>query len=311
MSDIACKEAIAEVLSELVEKDPRIMVLCSDSRGSSGFTAFAEEHPENFVECGIAEQDEVGIAAGLAAVGLHPYVAAPACFLSARSLEQVKVDVAYSHMNVKIFGVSGGISYGALGASHHSTHDIAVMRCFPDLEVYLPSDANQMKAIVRAVEKTEKPCYIRSGRGKVPQVYQSEEGAFTYGRMNTLSEGSDITIISCGELTIQALRASRALKEEGISCRVLDSPSLKPFDSEAVVKAARETGLILTVEEHVVLGGLGAAVSQTVTEKCPVRVCSLGLPDEYLPGGTSAELFALYGLSAAGITRKVKELLGK
>ena len=175
MSEIfSCKEAIADVLSQLVEKDDRIMVLCSDSRGSSGFTKFAEKYPTNFVECGIAEQNEVGIAAGLAVVGLHPYIAAPACFLSARSLEQIKVDVAYSHMNVKIFGVSGGISYGALGASHHSLHDIAVMRCLPDLDVFIPSDATQIKAIVNTIEKMNKPAYIRAGRAKVPIIYKNE-----------------------------------------------------------------------------------------------------------------------------------------
>lgn len=306
---ISCKEGIASVLSELVEKDDRIMVLCSDSRGSSGFAEFATNYPNNFIECGIAEQDEIGIAAGLAASGLHPYVAAPACFLSARSLEQIKVDVAYSHMNVKIFGVSGGISYGALGTTHHSLHDIAVMRCFPNLDVYIPSDANQLKAIIRNIEKLDKPAYIRAGRAKVPTIYEDENNAFEYGKMNMLQDGEDVTIISCGETTYHALLAAQELKKENINVRLLDCSSLKPFDKDTVIKAARETKAIITVEEHSILGGLGAAVSQVAAEYCPILVSSIGLPDEYLVAGESKDLFPYYGLDSVGIMNRVKSVL--
>lgn len=233
---ISCKDAVAQTLSLLANDDPRIMVLCSDSRSSAGFADFSKKYPDHFVECGIAEQDEIGMASGLALVGLHPYVCAPACFLSARSLEQIKVDVAYSHANVKIFGVSGGVSYGSLGATHHSLHDIAVMRAIPELDIFLPSDGMQASAIIKDGEKRQQSAYIRVGKAKMTPLYEDEKNAFTYGKMNLLHEGGDCTIIACGEMTHPALQAALSLEKEGISVRVLDSPCLKPFDEEAVRK---------------------------------------------------------------------------
>lgn len=311
----SCREAMTDTLLELAQNNRDIIAVTSDARGSCSLGKYSSALPGQFVECGIAEQDEIGIAAGLAAVGKHPYVFAPACFLSARSLEQIKVDVAYSHQNVKIFGVSGGISYGALGASHHSTHDIAVMRTFPDLAVILPCDAVQTEAMLRVIEKRNGAVYIRTGRAKVPAVYDKENGVecspFIFGRANTIREGNDLTIIACGELVYKAMLAADKLKEENIRARVLDMHTLKPLDTEAVVKAAEETGAIITVEEHSVNGGLGAAVSQTVCENCPVPVHSLALPDEYIVAGDSGDVFRHYGLDTDGIVRAAEKFISE
>lgn len=303
----ACREAYSTTILQLAIDDPSILVVSSDARGSCGLNSYVDTLPEQFVEIGIAEQNEIGIAAGLSAVGLKPYVCAPACFLTARSLEQIKVDVAYSHQNVKILGVSGGVSYGALGASHHTLHDIAALRCFPDLDIMLPSDATQTIAILKEVSKTNRAAYIRIGREKVPVIYDPEkEGeSYTYGKANTLVEGSDVTIIACGETVYHSREAARTLLEKGVSARVLDMATLKPLDTEAILKAAGETGRIVTVEEHSINGGLGAAVSQVVGANNPVPVLNLGFPDEYLITGTGLELFNHYGLDAQGIAEQV------
>jgi len=307
----ACREAYTEVLLELAENDPDIIVISSDARGSCSLNTYVKTLPDQFVEIGIAEQNEIGVAAGLSVVGKKPYVCAPACFLTARSLEQIKVDVAYSHQNVKILGVSGGISYGALGASHHTLHDIATLRCIPDLAVIIPCDAIQTAAALQAVSQTKNAVFFRIGREKVPVIYTEELGMkpFVFGKANMLKEGSDLTLVACGELVYHALEAATLLKTQGIEARVLDMATLKPFDEEAIIKAARETGAILTVEEHSINGGLGATVSQIVCANHPVPVSTLGLPDEYLVTGTSLELFSEYGLDAKGIAESARKLL--
>lgn len=309
MDTQSLKEAITAELEVMARADKRIVAVTSDARGSSSLTPYTKALPGQFVECGIAEQDEVGIAAGLASVGKHSYVFAPACFLSARSLEQVKVDVAYSRQNVKIVGVSGGVSYGALGASHHSTHDIAVMRALPDLSVILPSDAAQAVAMLHYIEDNCITTYIRVGKAKLPTIYGDGGLAagiapFTYGKANILRDGNDIAIIACGEVTCHAVMAADALKAKGVAARVLDIPCLKPFDCDAVAKAAAQVKCIVTVEEHSVNGGLGATVAQAVCASShPVRVKCLGLPDEHTIAGTQDEVFKHYGLDAAGIER--------
>jgi transketolase len=311
----SCREAMTDTLLALAQRNKDIVAVTSDARGSCSLEKYSKALPDQFIECGIAEQDEIGIAAGLASVGKHPYVFAPACFLSARSLEQIKIDVAYSHQNVKIFGVSGGISYGALGASHHSTHDIAVMRTFPDLAVILPCDAVQTESMLRTIEERKGAVYIRAGRAKVPAVYDKENGIscspFVFGKANTIREGNDITIIACGELVYTAMTAADTLNEKNIRARVLDMHTLKPLDTDAVIKAARETGAIITVEEHSINGGLGAAVSQTVCEACPVPVHTMALPDEYIIAGDSEDVFRHYGLDAAGIISAAEKIFSR
>jgi transketolase len=307
----SCREAFTRTLLELAQKNPAIIAVSSDARGSCSLNAYVEALPDQFVEIGIAEQDEIGISAGLAAVGKHPYVCAPACFLSSRALEQIKVDVAYSHQNVKIFGVSGGVSYGALGASHHTLHDIATLRCFPDLAIVIPCDAVQTAQMLKTVEGMDQAVYIRVGREKIPVVYDGSVSCqpFVYGKANTLRPGNDLTIVACGELVYHALKAADLLLAQGIGARVLDMATLKPFDREAIEKAARETGAILTVEEHSVNGGLGATVAQIVGQCCPVPVSTLAFPDEYLITGTSQELFGYYGLDEKGIKDSALQLL--
>lgn len=312
MSELrSCREAYTRTLRELATNDPDIIVLSSDARGSCTLNGYVDHLPEQYVEIGIAEQNLIGVSAGLAAVGKKPYVCAPACFLTARSLEQIKVDVAYSHQNVKILGVSGGISYGALGASHHTLHDIATLRAIPDIMVLIPSDAVQTQAILRQISSMDGAAYIRVGRDTIPVIYDKhpEIEPFTLGKATVLREGHDITLVACGEVVYHALQACTLLADQGIEARLLDMASLKPFDTEAIVKAAKETRAILTIEEHSINGGLGATVSQVVTAHHPTYVRTLALPDEFLKTGTSAELFAYYGLDATGIAASAIALM--
>lgn len=309
MGKIANKQMICEVLMEAAKEDKSIVALCSDSRGSGSFTAFAEEYPEQFVEVGIAEQNLVSIAAGLAKCGKKAYAVSPACFLSTRSYEQCKVDVAYSNTNVKLIGISGGVSYGALGMSHHSAQDIAALSAIPNMRVYLPSDHLQTRELIKALLKDEKPAYIRVGRNAVDPVYEEGNTEFILDKANIVKEGSDIAIIACGEMVKPAKDAAKLLEKDGISALVIDMYCLKPLDKEAIIQAAQNTKAIITVEEHAPSGGLGSMVSQVVAANCPKKVWNLSLPDEPVITGTSKEVFDYYGLNAEGIAAKAREIL--
>lgn len=310
MNQIANRQVICDVLMEHAKTDPRLMVLCSDSRGSASLAPFAKAFPEQFVEMGIAEQSLVSTAAGMARCGMKPFAASPASFLSTRSMEQVKVDVAYSRTNVKLIGISGGISYGALGMTHHSAQDIAALASIPGMRVYLPSDRHLTRALVEALLLDETPAYIRVGRNAVEDVYEEGGLDFALDCAVTVREGTDVTLIACGEMVKPAVDAAEQLSRENISARVLDMYCVKPIDREAVLRAARETKAIVTVEEHSVLGGMGSMVSQLVAEHCPKRVKNLALPDEPAIAGNSQEVFAHYGLTAAHIAGTAKELIG-
>jgi len=298
------------VLLEEAKNDKDIVVLCSDSRGSASLTEFANTHPDQFVEVGVAEQNLVSISAGLASCGKKPFAASPACFLSMRSAEQIKVDVAYSNTNVKLLGISGGISYGALGMTHHSTNDIAVMASIPNMRVYIPSDRFQTEKLIRALLKDEKPAFIRVGRNPVEDVYSEGNVPFEMDKATILQQGNDITLIACGELVIEAKRAGEKLKEKGINARVIDMYCIKPMDREAVVKAAKETKGIITIEEHTRFGGMGSMVSQIVAAQVPnTRVVNLALPDSPVITGKSKEVFKYYGLDSDGIVKSVLEMM--
>ncbi len=310
MNKIPNRQAICSVLMEKAKEDKTIMVLCSDSRGSASMAPFAQAYPDQFVETGIAEQDLVGISAGLAKCGMKPYAASPASFLSTRSYEQAKVDVAYSNTNVKLIGISGGVSYGALGMSHHSAQDIAAMAAIPNMRVYLPSDRHQTRCLPEALLKDEKPAYIRVGRNPVEDIYSEEDCPFEMDRATVLAEGEDIAIIACGEMVRPALEAAKILEKENIHATVLDMYCVKPLDADAVIKAAGRVKALITVEEHSPFGGLGAMVSQTVAANCPKRVVNLALPDAPVITGTSKEVFDYYGLNAEGIAAKAREILG-
>lgn len=304
------RKTFTATLLELARKDKDIVVVTTDARGSVTLTDFFKELPEQSVECGIAEQDAVGISAGLAHSGKKVFCCGPACFYVARSLEQVKVDMAYSQNPVKLLGVSGGFAYGALGATHHSLHDIAVLRTFPGMNIVVPSDGNLTEEVVKAIVDYPEPVYVRVGRGATNEVYTKENVKFELGKANTVLEGNDITLVATGEAVWQALEAGKALAAKGISARVLDCSSIKPFDTEAVLKAAAETGCIVTVEEHSKFGGLGAIVTETVSEN-PVPVKILGIPDENVIHGTSAQIYHHYGLDAEGIAKTAEEFLAQ
>ena len=309
MNKIANRKVICDTLMEHAKTDRDIVVLCSDSRGSASLTPFAQAYPDQFVEVGIAEQDLVGIAAGLASCGKKPFAASPAAFVSTRSYEQAKVDCAYSNVNVKLIGISGGISYGALGMSHHSAQDIAAMSAIPNMRVYLPSDRFQTRCLFEELLKDTKPAYIRVGRNPVEDVYSEDHVPFTMARATWVQTGSDVAIIACGEMVHPAVEAADLLKSQGISAAVLDMYCVKPLDTEAVIKAASGARAVVTVEEHSPFGGLGAVVAQVVGENCPWKIKNLALPDAPVITGTSREVFDYYGLNAEGIAKAAAELL--
>ncbi len=309
MNKIPNRAAICQVLMEHAREDRDIVVLCSDSRGSASLAPFAEAFPGQFVEVGIAEQDLVGIAAGLAKCGKKSFAASPACFLSTRSYEQAKVDVAYSNTNVKLIGISGGVSYGALGMSHHSAQDIAAMSAIPNMRVYLPSDRHQTRCLMEALLQDEQPAYIRVGRNPVEDVYEEDRVPFVMDKATVLTEGEDVAVIACGEMVRPALEAVGRLRQEGIGVTLLDMYCVKPMDTEAVVRAAERCKAVITMEEHSHYGGLGAQVSQIVGAHCPRRVVNLALPDAPVITGTSKEVFDTYGLNAVGLIKWVCQLL--
>jgi len=307
---IACRKSFTNTLLSLARKDKNIVVVTTDARGSVTLDNFANELPAQFVECGIAEQDAVGISAGLSTCGKKVYVCGPACFYVARSLEQIKVDIAYSRNPVVVLGVSGGVAYGALGATHHSLHDIAVLRTFPGINIVLPCDARETAKLVQSLVNDPKPTYVRVGRDAVPSVYENDNFSFQIGKANMLLEGKDLTIIATGETVYHAYQAGLELRKEDINVRVLDMFTLKPADTDAILKAANDTKKIITVEEHSCFGGLGSIVTETLSET-PVPVKILGIPDEDVIHGTPSEIFSYYHLDREGIIKAVHSMLDK
>ena len=291
MNKIPNRQAICNVLMEKAKEDKDIVVLCSDSRGSASLAPFAEAFPEQFIETGIA------------------FAASPACFLSTRSYEQAKIDVAYSNTNVTLIGISGGVSYGALGMSHHSAQDIAAMSAIPNMRVYLPSDRHQTKCLIESLLQDDKPAYVRVGRNPVEDIYTEENCPFEMDKATVLTEGDDVAIIACGEMVKPSYEAARLLKEKGIHACVLDMYCVKPLDVEGILKAVKDVKAVITVEEHSPFGGIGSMVSQVVGENCPKKVVNLALPDAPVITGTSKEVFDYYGLNAEGIAKKAMELV--
>ena len=308
MNNTTNRQAICETLMKAAATDKDIVVLCSDSRGSASMVPFAKQYPEQFVEVGIAEQNLVSISAGLAACGKKPFAVSPASFLSARSYEQVKIDVAYSNTNVTLVGISGGISYGALGMSHHSCQDIAAFCAFPDMRVYLPSDRFQTVKLIEALLKDKKPAYVRVSRSATEDVYD-ENMKFFLDKANVIAEGSDVMLIACGEMVPYAVKAAEILRAEGIRAGILDMHCLKPMDEEAVLKYAKQMKCLVTIEEHSIYGGLGSLVSQVTAQNCPVKIRQIALPDGHLISGTNREVFSYYGMDAEGIAKAVKSTL--
>ena len=308
----ANKQVICEVLMDAAASGDRdVVVVCSDSRGSASMTPFFDTYPAQAVEAGIAEQDAVGMAAGMAACGKKPWVASPACFLTTRSYEQAKVDCAYSRTNVKLLGVSGGVSYGALGMSHHSAQDIAAMAAIPGMRVYLPSDEWQSKKLAEALLADTQCAYIRVGRNAVDDVYTAEDCPFEMDHATWARRGGDVAIIACGEMVRPALDAAELLAAEDVEATVIDMYCIKPLDRDAVIEAARTCGAVVTVEEHAPTGGLGSMVAQVVGEECPCPVRCLTLPDAPVVTGTSPEVFDHYGLNAEGIAEAARAAIAR
>lgn len=302
-----CRQAFVETLLELARQDPRIVTVCNDSVGSSNLGAFQKEFPERLINVGIAEQNMVGVAAGLANGGMIPFVSAASPFLTGRALEQIKADIAYSQHHVVLCGQSPGMSYGELGPTHHSIEDIAWMRAVFGLPVIVPADPAQTRAVIRWAAAADGPLFMRVPRFKVPQVTPTE-APFLPGRMQELRAGQDLTIIAYGTTISRALAAAELLSREGVQARVLNAVSIVPLDEDAVLRAAAETGRIVVAEEATVQGALGGAVAELLAQRRPVPMRLLGVTG-FAPTGSTAFLLEHFGLDAPGIARAARALL--
>ncbi len=305
------RTAFSDELSSLAREDSRIVAVCSDSVGSSNLTGFRDEFPKRLINVGIAEQNLVGVGAGLANGGLVPFVCAAAPFLTGRALEQIKADVAYSQFRVVLCGMSPGMAYGELGPTHHSIEDLSWLRALPGLDIIVPADRAETREAVRWAAAQDHPTYIRVGRFKVPDV-GSEDHPFLRGRFTRLREGTDVTIIATGTLVSRAQEAAEQLRVDGISARVLNASFIAPLDRESILAAARETRGIVTVEEATVTGGLGAAVASVVVEsafRVPVRI--LGVNGEFAPTGSTAFLLEYFGMTVRDIAVAANEVLSR
>lgn len=294
-----CRKAFAEALIALAEADPRIVAVANDSIGSSNLGAFKRRFPERLVNVGIAEQNMVGVAAGLANGGLIPFVCSASCFLTGRATEQVKVDLGYSRSNVKLCGMSSGVAYGELGPTHHSIEDLAWTRVIANLSVVVPADPIETAAAVRSAAICDGPVFLRLSRMGVPIVHPPNH-VFTFGQAPRLRQGSDLTLIANGTMVCRALEAAELLTGDGLQAAVLNMSSVKPLDRDAIVEAAT-IGPIVTIEEHSTIGGLGGAVAETVVELHPTRMRLLGFPGVFAPTGSPAFLFEHFGLTPQGI----------
>lgn len=302
-----CRQTFVETLIELAQTDERIVAVCNDSVGSSNLGAFTKAFPNRLINVGIAEQNMVGVAAGLANGGFVPFVCAAGPFLSGRATEQIKADVAYSNFPVILCAMSPGISYGELGPTHHSIEDFAWMRAISNLVVMAPADPRQTRDAMHWVAKASKPTYMRIARFKIPSVTPDDQ-SFAMGKANVLREGNDVTLIAIGTMVSRALDAADLLATEGIQARVLNMATLKPLDVDAVVSAARETRGIVTAEEGIIYGGLGSAVAEVTAQQCPVRMRLLGIPG-FAPTGSTTFLLEHFGLTAGGIAAAARELM--
>ncbi|GFE56451.1 transketolase family protein [Geobacter sp. AOG1] len=309
-SMIATRDAYGETLAELGGEDPRIVVLDADLSGSTKTGVFAKKFPERFFNMGIAEANMVGTAAGLAAVGKVPFVSTFAIFAVGRAWEQVRQSVAYPKANVKIVATHGGVTVGEDGGSHQSVEDVAIMRAVPNMTVIVPADGVETKAAIRAVAAYKGPVYVRLGRNKVPTIFPADY-RFEIGKGTELVAGTDLTFVTTGLMTAQAVAAAEQLKKEGVSARVVHIGTVKPLDQEIIVKAARETGAIVTAEEHSIVGGLGSAVAEVLAEQCPVPLKRVGVNDRFGTSGKAEELLKYFGLTAENLVETGRELLAR
>jgi len=302
-------DEFAATLIQLAQANPNTVAVTSDSRGSGKLGPFGQMLPKQLVEVGIAEQNLVGITAGLAACGKKSFGVSPACFLTARSLEQIKNDICYSDVPATLIGISAGVSYGALGSTHHSLHDLAALRAIHNLTVVLPADNFETRHAILAAAKSPKPMFIRFGKAAMYNLHRLD-AKFEVGEAITLREGKDVTFIGTGETVVHCLLAAAQLAERGLNCRVLSMHTVKPLDTEAVLKAGRECKAVITVEEHSVHGGLGEACAAALVQagvSKPFRI--VGIPDEDTVTGAQADIFRYYGMSMEGLAETALKLL--
>jgi transketolase len=304
-----CRDAYSQALEAMAEADPRVCALVSDSVSSTKLKNFSQRFPERFVNVGIAEQNLVGVAAGLANGGMAPYACAASCFLTARAMEQVKVDMGYSKSNVKLCGMSSGMAYGELGPTHHSIEDLAWTRIIPNLSVVVPADPLETAAAMYYSLEHVGPMFLRISRMPVRAVH-AEGFQFTLGKANVLREGNDVTLMANGVMVSRALDAAVMLAEHGIHARVLNMSSMSPMDTDAVLDAARTTGGIVTAEEALASGGLGGAVAEILALHHPAKMRILGVPGVFAPTGSAEFLLEHFGLTARGIHNAALDLLG-
>jgi transketolase len=305
-----CRVAYSSVLEELAAQDQRVCAVINDSLSSAKLKSFKTKYPDRFINVGIAEQNLVGVGCGLANSGMIPYLCAASCFLTARAMEQIKVDLAYSKTNVRLCAMSPGMAYGQLGPTHHSIEDLAWMRVLPNLTVIVPADPVETAAVMRYSLVHEGPMFLRIARLPVPRVH-GDDYEFRLGKAVRLREGSDVTLIANGLMVCRALDAAKALEVRGVSARVLNMSTLKPLDHEAILDAARTTRGIVTAEEALAAGGLGGAIAEVLAQQHPTPMRILGVPDVFAPTGKAEFLLEHFGLTAAGIERAALELLAR
>ena len=301
-------EVFAATLLDLAHVDSNLLVVTSDSRGSGKLAPFGKAVPGQIVEVGIAEQNLVGVAAGLAAAGKTVFAVSPGCFLTARSLEQIKNDVCYSDQPVKVVGISAGVSYGALGSTHHSLHDFAALRAIHNIIIVAPADNFETREAVLAAAKTSLPIYLRFGKKAMPHLPRPSP-TFELGKASLIRQGNHLSFLASGETVAPALAAAEILAKEGVECRVVSVHTIKPLDEAAVLNAATETGAVITVEEHSVNGGLGEACASLLMQKgirVPFKI--VGFPDEYTVTGSQNEIFKHYGIDGPGLAETARKL---
>lgn len=307
----ATRESYGLALAEFGEQYPEVVVLDADLAEATKTGIFKKKYPERFIDCGIAECNMMGVAAGLASCGRIPFATSFAMFAAGRAFEQVRNSIGYPHLNVKIVGSHAGISVGEDGATHQCLEDVALMRTIPGMVVLNPSDHYEMRAAVKASIEHKGPVYIRLGRLAVESFNNSDDYRFEIGKGITLRDGKDITIIASGLMVSRALEAVKTLEQQGVDARLINLHTIKPIDRELVVKAAKETGKIVTVEEHNVIGGLGDAVCGVLCEEYPAPVLKIGVNDEYGHSGPATELLEQYGLCASHVAEAAKAFLDK
>lgn len=307
---IATRESYGNALAELGREHDDVVVLDADLANATKTCIFQKAFPERHIDCGIAEADMMGIAAGLAATGMVPFASTFAMFAAGRAFEQIRNSIGYTHLNVKIGATHAGISVGRDGASHQCNEDIALMRTIPGMTIINPSDDVEVKAAVKAAYEMEGPVYLRFGRRAVPVINDRPDYKFEIGKGVVLREGTDVAIIAAGLCVHSAVEAAEMLAADGINAMVINMHTIKPLDRELVVRAAKETGKIVTVEEHSIIGGLGGAVCEALCESCPVPVKRIGMNDVFGESGPSAALLEKYGLDGKGVYKTVKEFVG-